>query len=582
MTKHRRKSKKYAVKEEQKQHVSLQQHRAMSDNLHEKSEPDKETVFETPFSPRVNEHVDLLKNTSSEEQRTNLVMQLQQTYGNRYVQRLIESNRARTGEVDGKETIENSQIRHRKDGEISVSRTAVKEAPPIPENKPWKKKPPPVPTSKPWKDKKPEEVKQVKIQDLAKKGTDLGSKLKGNELVNAADFAEGVKNVAEVKGKKGFLDIMGYISTGAGKVAEGAGFVVDKVKGALKEGSAGAGVLNAIKEILGPIPDAVSTVIGIIKVIYAAATKKTKEGWEAVWETVKSGIGTITSTVKTVFGLVGSLGGYVPIVGGIAKGVSAIIGFIEAAYGTAKRILKWISMKKLLSKITEAFKGTKAKEGKEEEVKGKKERLKYIYEINVKRLKNIKRELGEQFTGIIASGAKLVSGVVSVVGGIVAMGGVSAPVGAAISAFGTVADVFGTVISTIGKMGKYIPKVGHAIRQVGRNIAGKKNVFGKAFRALGFNAEKSSEKKNEKRKEVVSSLVDDVSKIKTTFNPVGKDPDKLLEEVKSEVPRLEELDFELEAMGVDKGDLYKLNQEKSLGKRLKGQIKLIYSGLKSR
>ncbi len=578
MAKHRRKSKKYAVKEEQKQHVSLQQHRASSDNLHDKSEPDKSTIFETPFSPRMNEHAEMLNNTSSNEQRSNLVMQLQQTYGNRYVQRLLESTRER---VDGNDD-ENHRVQHRQEGELLVSRAAVKEAPPVPTNKPLKKKPPPVPTSKPWREKPAEEAKPVKIQDMTRSGTDLGGKLKGADLANVADFAEGVKNVAEVKGKKGFLDIMGYVSMGAGKVVEGAGFVVEKVKGALKEGSTGAGILDAVKEILGPIPDAVSTVIGIIKVIYAAATKKTKEGWEAVWETVKSGIGTITSTVKTVFNLVGSLGGYVPIVGGIAKGVSAIIGFIEAAYGTAKRILKWISMKKLLSKITEAFKETKAKEGKEEEVKGKKERLKYIHEINVKRLRNIKRELGEQFTGIIASGAKLVSAVLSVVGGVVALGGVSAPVGAVISAFGTVADVFGTIVSVIGKLGKYIPKVGHAIRQVGRNIAAKKNVFGKAFRAVGFNPEKSTGKKDEKRKEIVSSLVDDVSKLKTEFNPAGKEPDKLLEEVKAEVPKFEELDFELEAMGVDKNELYNLNKEKSLGKRLKGQIKLIYSGLKSR
>lgn len=740
MAEHQKKRQKKTEDADQKRRPKPQEHQTSHDDSHAWGQ-DQVAIAETPFWPRIEKHAELLSMPHSDEQRANLVMHLQQTYGNRYVQRLIESmgvqakltvndpndvyeqeadsiaqavsnrlphqiqrqeeeepeegeveiqtksvlqrqvtdtipevssdiedkiNRARGGGESLDTTIREpmeqafganfSGVRVHSDesadalnqslkarafttgqdiffrsgefnpasstgqqllahelthtiqqtgkkkpedksvqiGQSSMSeelahRAAVKEAPPVPTSKPWKKKPPPVPTSRPWKEKPSDKTAPVKIQDLAESGEDLGSSLKKADLINVANFAEGIRNVAETKGKKGVIDILGYVSTGAGYAAKGVGFVVEKVKGALKEGSAGAGVLNAVKKILGPIPYAINTVINIIKVIYAAATKKTKEAWEAVWETVKSAVSTVFSTVKMVFSLISKLGGFVPIVGDIADGVNAIISFIEAAYGTAKRILKWISINKLISKITGILQGSDEEGRKKEEGKGKKERMEYIYDINIKRRKNIKRQLAEQFTGIIASGAKLVAAVLGVVGGIVAMGGVTSPVGAVISAFGKVASIFGTVISTMGKLATIIPKVGHKIRQVGRDItakiAKKEGKFSK-WLAKGltkiFDVEKSSEKKKEKLKEVVTGLVDDASGLKTEFNPAGKDRAALIEEVKAEVPKFDALDFELEAMGVDKGDLYKLNKEKSLGKRLKGQIKLIYSGLKGR
>jgi len=49
------------------------------------------SIGETPFQPRGDQHTALLAMTPSDEGRANIVSHLQQTYGNRYVQRLIES-----------------------------------------------------------------------------------------------------------------------------------------------------------------------------------------------------------------------------------------------------------------------------------------------------------------------------------------------------------------------------------------------------------------------------------------------------------------------------------------------------------
>jgi hypothetical protein len=49
------------------------------------------SLTETPFSPQMDEHAELLAMSHSDEQRANLVMNLQQTYGNSYVKRLINS-----------------------------------------------------------------------------------------------------------------------------------------------------------------------------------------------------------------------------------------------------------------------------------------------------------------------------------------------------------------------------------------------------------------------------------------------------------------------------------------------------------
>ena len=54
-------------------------------------ESNKFPLGETPFLPRMDEHAALLRAAHSDEGRTNLVLHLQRTYGNRYVQRLLNS-----------------------------------------------------------------------------------------------------------------------------------------------------------------------------------------------------------------------------------------------------------------------------------------------------------------------------------------------------------------------------------------------------------------------------------------------------------------------------------------------------------
>jgi hypothetical protein len=63
-------------------------------------------LAETPFKPREGEHVTRLQATQSSRERTNLILNLQRTYGNRYVQRVIES----TQEQDKSSDIRNRNI----------------------------------------------------------------------------------------------------------------------------------------------------------------------------------------------------------------------------------------------------------------------------------------------------------------------------------------------------------------------------------------------------------------------------------------------------------------------------------------
>ena len=53
-------------------------------------------LTDTPFYPNIRQHTSLLSLARSDKQRSNLVQQLQQTYGNAYVQRLLESDDVRT------------------------------------------------------------------------------------------------------------------------------------------------------------------------------------------------------------------------------------------------------------------------------------------------------------------------------------------------------------------------------------------------------------------------------------------------------------------------------------------------------
>lgn len=54
-------------------------------------EQDTFSMTETPFQPRVDKYATLLAMANNGTQQANLLIHLQQTYGNRYVQRLIES-----------------------------------------------------------------------------------------------------------------------------------------------------------------------------------------------------------------------------------------------------------------------------------------------------------------------------------------------------------------------------------------------------------------------------------------------------------------------------------------------------------
>jgi hypothetical protein len=159
------------------------------------------------------------------------------------------------------------------------------------------------------------------------------------------------------------------------------------------------------------------------------------------------------------------------------------------------------------------------------------------------------------------------------------MSGVGAPVGAVFKAFGTVASIFSTITSAFAAAITFIPKLFHSIRQLGRNAAAKEGGVGKFFRALGFNPDKSSAKKEEERKRVVIGIFDDAAKLKTNFDdPSGKD----LEKVKAEIPKYKDLEFEIEATGANKNELYKHNTEENDEKRAKTQVKIIYDALKER
>ena len=48
-------------------------------------------VGETPFKPPIKRHVTMLSRVESDEMKAHLVLQLQRTYGNSYVQRLLDS-----------------------------------------------------------------------------------------------------------------------------------------------------------------------------------------------------------------------------------------------------------------------------------------------------------------------------------------------------------------------------------------------------------------------------------------------------------------------------------------------------------
>jgi len=92
MAEHQKASQKNKEDAEQKHRLKQKEPQTSFDHFHA-WEQGTVAITETPFWPRMDEHAELLAMPHSDEQRASLVLQLQQTYGNRYVQRLIESMR---------------------------------------------------------------------------------------------------------------------------------------------------------------------------------------------------------------------------------------------------------------------------------------------------------------------------------------------------------------------------------------------------------------------------------------------------------------------------------------------------------
>jgi hypothetical protein len=90
MAEHERASRNKQAEVDQKRRVSQKESQPLFDKVHA-WELDKFSVPETPFQPRMDEHTELLSSTHADEAKSNLLINLQRTYGNGYVQRLMKS-----------------------------------------------------------------------------------------------------------------------------------------------------------------------------------------------------------------------------------------------------------------------------------------------------------------------------------------------------------------------------------------------------------------------------------------------------------------------------------------------------------
>ncbi|MFX0046484.1 MAG: hypothetical protein ACFE8Z_11595 [Candidatus Hermodarchaeota archaeon] len=90
MAEHENVSKKRAEDTDQKRRFKQQESQPLFDQFHT-WELSTFPVAETPYLPRMDQHASLLARATSNEGIAKLMLQLQQTYGNQYVQRLIES-----------------------------------------------------------------------------------------------------------------------------------------------------------------------------------------------------------------------------------------------------------------------------------------------------------------------------------------------------------------------------------------------------------------------------------------------------------------------------------------------------------
>ncbi len=90
MAKHERVTKTTNKKADQKHRLGKQDSQSLLEQQYIKDNGPF-SLTETPFHPKMDEHASLLAETPPGQHLTNFVLQLEQTYGNRYVQRLVES-----------------------------------------------------------------------------------------------------------------------------------------------------------------------------------------------------------------------------------------------------------------------------------------------------------------------------------------------------------------------------------------------------------------------------------------------------------------------------------------------------------
>ncbi len=90
MPEHKKATPKKQEGPEQKHHAKQEESRPLADQSHERGQV-ADAMAETPFRPSMDQHAALLARAHSDEHRANLVLHLQRTYGNTYVQRLLGS-----------------------------------------------------------------------------------------------------------------------------------------------------------------------------------------------------------------------------------------------------------------------------------------------------------------------------------------------------------------------------------------------------------------------------------------------------------------------------------------------------------
>ena len=93
MAEHETTTRKNQDEVDQKHHVRQKESQPLFDRSHAWDQGIL-SIVETPFYPRMDEHAAILSSIPFSAQRHKFIMRLHQTYGNRYVQRLVESVRA--------------------------------------------------------------------------------------------------------------------------------------------------------------------------------------------------------------------------------------------------------------------------------------------------------------------------------------------------------------------------------------------------------------------------------------------------------------------------------------------------------